>query len=92
MPGLLDLENSPYWFNLTSVPQPGLNGRTSRVPCAAAVGGSTIINGIFWDRGDEADYNAWKELGNPEWGWEDLLPYFKKVTGNFPPLWEYFKF
>ncbi len=86
VPGLLDLENSPYWFNLTSVPQPGLKGRTSRVPCAAAVGGSTIINGIFWDRGDEADYDAWEELGNPGWGWEDLLPYFKKVIGDLPPF------
>jgi choline dehydrogenase-like flavoprotein len=32
---------------------------------------------MFFDRGAAADYDAWSSLGNPGWGWDDLLPYFK---------------
>lgn len=35
---------------------------------------------MFFNRGSAADYDAWEKLGNPGWSWEDLLPYFKKVT------------
>ena len=79
VPGLLDLDSSPYRFNLTSVPQPGLNNRTFWVPAAAVVGGATVINGMFFDRGSAADYDAWTQLGGLGWGWQDLLPYFKKA-------------
>jgi choline dehydrogenase-like flavoprotein len=34
---------------------------------------------MFFDRGSAADYDSWEKLGNPGWGWKDLLPYFKKV-------------
>ncbi|KAF2182124.1 GMC oxidoreductase [Zopfia rhizophila CBS 207.26] len=44
---------------------------------------------MFFDRGATADYDAWKELGNPGWGWDDLLPYFKK-SENFTPAAEKF--
>jgi choline dehydrogenase-like flavoprotein len=43
------------------------------------VGGGTVVNGMFFNRGSAGDYEAWENLGNPEWGWEGLLPYFKKV-------------
>lgn len=43
------------------------------------VGGGSLINGMCWTRGGSADYDAWVTLGNPGWGWDDLLPYFKKV-------------
>lgn len=62
-----------------SVPQPGLNNRTSPVYSAAVVGGATVINGMFFNRGSAGDYDAWEQLGNPGWAWKDLLPYFKKV-------------
>ncbi|KAK2761653.1 hypothetical protein FQN54_001481 [Arachnomyces sp. PD_36] len=84
VPGLLDLDNTPYAFNLTSTPIPGLNNRTSSIPAAAVVGGGTVINGLFFDRGSAADYDAWEELGNPGWGWDDLLPYFRK-SETFTP-------
>lgn len=79
VPGLLNLTSSPYLFNLTSIPQRGLKNRTFSVPAAAVVGGGTVVNGMFFDRGAAADYDAWRELGNPGWGWDDLLPYFKRV-------------
>jgi choline dehydrogenase-like flavoprotein len=34
---------------------------------------------MLWYRGNVADYTDWVQLGNPGWGWDDLLPYFKKV-------------
>ena len=79
VPGLLNLTSTPYWFNLTSTPQSGLDNGTFMVPIAAVVGGGTVINGMFFDRGSAADYDAWEELGSPGWGWDGLLPYFKKV-------------
>lgn len=42
------------------------------------VGGGSLINGMCWTRGGRADYDAWAALGNDGWGWEELLPYFKK--------------
>ncbi len=68
-----------YSRNYESVPQSELGGRTSPVYSAAVVGGGTVVNGQFWNRGSREDYDAWEEIGNPGWGWDDLLPYFKKV-------------
>jgi len=47
------------------------------------VGGGTVVNGMFFARGAAADYDAWEQLGNPGWGWDGLLPYFKKVSPKF---------
>ena len=43
------------------------------------------MNGMFFDRGSEADYDAWEALGNKGWGFKDLLPYFKKSVTFTPP-------
>jgi len=82
VPGLLNLTSTPYWFNLTSTPQQHLGNRSFQVPAAAVVGGGTVINGMFYDRGAAADYDAWASLGNPGWAWDDLLPYFKKARSE----------
>lgn len=68
-----------YSRNYQSVPQPGLNNKPQAVNSAAVVGGGTVINGMFFNRGSAGDYDNWANLGNPGWGWKDLLPYFKKV-------------
>ncbi|KZL67777.1 gmc oxidoreductase [Colletotrichum incanum] len=62
-----------------SVPQPGLNNRTSGVQTGTVVGGGSTVNGMAFDRGSKADYDAWEELGNPGWNWENLFYYFKKA-------------
>lgn len=84
VPGLLNY--TQYSFNITSTPQRGLADRSFLIPAAAVVGGGTTINGMFFDRGSALDYDAWVELGNPGWGWDDLLPYFKKVRRWCCPL------
>ncbi|KAI4251043.1 MAG: hypothetical protein LQ352_005104 [Teloschistes flavicans] len=68
-----------YSRNYLSVPQSGLNNHSQPVYSAAVVGGGTVINGMFSNRGSAADYDTWEQLGNPGWGWNDLLPYFKKA-------------
>lgn len=65
---------------LLSIPQPGLNNRTSGVQTGTVVGGGSTVNGMAFDRGSKADYDAWEELGNPGWNWESLFEYFKKVS------------
>lgn len=46
------------------------------------VGGSSAVNGMAVMRGTKTDYNIWAELGNENstWGWDGMLPYFKKVS------------
>lgn len=50
------------------------------------VGGGSLINGMCWTRGESADYDAWVALGNPGWGWNDLLPYFRRVRTHPLPF------
>jgi choline dehydrogenase-like flavoprotein len=49
------------------------------VYAAAVVGGGSTINGMLFDRGSAEDYDNWEKLGNADWGFSGLLPYFKKV-------------
>ncbi|KAG9689864.1 alcohol oxidase, partial [Aureobasidium melanogenum] len=72
----------------TSIPQPGLNNRTAPLYTGDVVGGGTVVNGMFFARGARADYDAWEQLGNSGWGWDGLLPYFKKSETFTPPIEE----
>ncbi|KAI1201403.1 GMC oxidoreductase-domain-containing protein [Nemania serpens] len=79
VPGNVGQENpSRYEWTMTTTPQEFLDNRTRSFAQGRAVGGSTIMNGLCWTRGSAADYDAWRNLGNPGWGWTDLLPYFLK--------------
>jgi len=72
----------PYGFydwNMSTVPQFQLDGTARFVPMGRGVGGGSLTNGMLWNRGKQDDFDAWVQLGNPGWGWSDLLPYFKKV-------------
>ena len=57
-------------------PIPGLNGRSLDYPRGKVIGGSSSINGMIYMRGQAADYDHWRQLGNPGWSWSDVLPYF----------------
>ncbi|KAH7122582.1 choline dehydrogenase [Dendryphion nanum] len=72
-------------YNITSLPQAWLANRTSGVAAGAVVGGGSAVNGMFFDRGSAADYDAWEKLGNPGWGWDGILPYFRKSVTFTPP-------
>lgn len=64
---------------LNTAPQTFLDGKTRHYDQAKVVGGGSLLNGLCWTRGSAADFDGWEQLGNPGWGWKDLLPYFKKV-------------
>ncbi|KAG7413205.1 Dehydrogenase xptC [Fusarium oxysporum f. sp. raphani] len=66
-----------YDWNLTYPSSASLNGRNIS-PLGKVVGGSTKLNRMVFDRGSKADYDRWAELGNGDWQWKTLLPYFKK--------------
>ncbi|KAF6801179.1 GMC oxidoreductase [Colletotrichum sojae] len=78
---------SPYGHSVRTTPQVYLDGQTRGISQGKVVGGGSARNGMCWTRGSAADFDAWEELGNPGWGWNGLLPYFKKVetyTTNVP--------
>ncbi len=65
-----------------TVPQPGLNGRKGYQPRGKALGGSSAINAMLYVRGHPSDYDDWATNGAPGWGWNEVLPYFRKAEGN----------
>ena len=65
------------WMMQTA-PDPGLNGRSLVYPRGKVLGGCTSVNGMIYMRGQAADYDHWRQLGNTGWGWDDVLPYFLK--------------
>jgi choline dehydrogenase-like flavoprotein len=69
-------------WNLNTVPQPGLNGRSGYQPRGKVMGGSSSLNAMIYTRGHRADYDHWAGLGNPGWSYADVLPYFKKSEHN----------
>jgi choline dehydrogenase-like flavoprotein len=64
-------------------PEPGLNGRVVNYPRGRVIGGSSAINAMIYMRGQAADYDHWRQLGLSGWGWDDLLPLFKKQEDHF---------
>ena len=61
----------------------GLNGRSLSYPRGKVIGGSSAINAMVYMRGQSADYDHWRQLGLTGWGWDDVLPYFKKHENHF---------
>ncbi len=59
-------------------PDPGLNGRSILYARGKVLGGCSSINAMIYMRGQRSDYDHWASLGNRGWGWEDVLPVFKK--------------
>jgi choline dehydrogenase len=71
------------WFE--TVPEPGLQGRQIALPRGQGTGGSSNVNGQIFVRGQREDFDGWRDKGNPGWGYDDLLPSFRKLE-RFEPL------
>ncbi|MDE2299634.1 MAG: choline dehydrogenase [Burkholderiales bacterium] len=69
-------------WGFETVPQAGLNGRRGYQPRGKVLGGSSSINAMIYLRGPRADYDRWAAEGNSGWGFDDLLPYFKRSEHN----------
>ena len=63
-------------------PDPNMLDRRIYWPRGRTLGGCSAINGLIYVRGQRQDYDHWAALGNPGWGWDECLPYFRKLENN----------
>jgi choline dehydrogenase len=68
-----------YDWKLVSQPDPSRHDRIEDWPRGLGPGGSTRINGMIFVRGAPEDFDAWRDLGAPGWGYRDVLPYFRRI-------------
>jgi choline dehydrogenase len=61
----------------------GLNGRSLNYPRGKVIGGSSAINAMVYMRGQAADFDHWRQLGLAGWGWDDVLPFFRRHENHF---------
>ena len=81
-----DLSNPATMWSFSTLPNPDVDNKTGSVFAGQVVGGSSAVNGMFFDRGSQHDFDAWAHAGSPEfdksehkWNWNGMFPYFKKV-------------
>jgi choline dehydrogenase-like flavoprotein len=67
-----------YDWCMSSILQPNAGGKTYSMPRGRVLGGSSAINYLTYVRGSRKDHESWAELENRGWGWDDLVPYFRK--------------
>jgi choline dehydrogenase-like flavoprotein len=86
--------NTASRWTLNSTPSPELNNSTAVVLVGQVVGGSSAINGMFFDRGSRFDYDTWDRLQGDrqgsqktdiDWSWNGMYPFFKKSVTFTPP-------
>lgn len=64
-------------------PEPYANGRIIPAARGRVLGGSSSVNGMMYSRGHPRDYDQWRQMGAGGWGWDEVLPYFKKSERNW---------
>lgn len=74
----VSLLGSQYDWGYATDAEPGLEGRRIPFPRGKGLGGSSVINAMTHVRGHRACFDRWEELGNPGWGYDALLPYFRR--------------
>ncbi len=73
------LHNADLIWPLHTEPEPEVGNQRLYWPRGKVLGGSSAVNGMVYVRGDPTEYDHWRELGNVGWGYEDLLPWFKRM-------------
>jgi choline dehydrogenase len=74
---LLDHKQLTWGFKAEA--DEGTAGRAIAYPRGRVLGGSSSINGLIYIRSQPEDYDHWAQLGNRGWGWDDVLPFFKRA-------------
>ena len=69
-------------YGLKTEPEAGLNHQRAYCPLGRGLGGGSSINTLRYLRGNRLDYDGWAARGNPGWGWDDVLPWFRKSENN----------
>jgi choline dehydrogenase len=80
--GFTKLSGPRYNWEFSTVPQRELNNRKMWYPQGRTLGGGTSINAMIYIRGQQEDYEAWAAMGNKEWGYEQVLPFFRRAEAN----------
>ncbi|MCX5478716.1 GMC family oxidoreductase N-terminal domain-containing protein [Kaistia geumhonensis] len=80
---LFAIGNPRLDWGFRTEPVPGLGGRSLLYPRGKVLGGCSSINGMIYMRGQAADYDGWRALGNPGWGWDEVLPLFRRSEHHF---------
>lgn len=80
--GELIKAKSKHNWGFWTAPEPHLDGRRLWWPRGKGLGGSSAINGMIYSRGHPRDYDRWRQSGLRGWGWDDVLPYFRKLEGH----------
>jgi choline dehydrogenase len=78
-------------WGYTTLPQENLNGRVIHWPRGKGLGGSTSINGMVFVRGHAMDFERWVRQGAKNWGWADVLPYFRRLENYASPADDRFR-
>jgi choline dehydrogenase len=73
------LDHKQLTWGFTAEADPGTSGRAIAYPRGRVLGGSSSINGLIYIRSQPEDYDYWAQLGNRGWGWDDVLPFFKRA-------------
>ena len=76
------MHNPRFDWCYETAADPGLNGRAIAWPRGKVMGGSSSLNGLLYVRGQPQDYDRWRQMGNEGWGWDEVLPLFKRLE-NF---------
>ncbi|KAH8671782.1 choline dehydrogenase-like protein [Tricladium varicosporioides] len=85
VPYLAAVASTANRYSMNGAKEPFMLNHSYPVLVGDVVGGGSVINGMLWDRGSNADYDAWEELGNEGWGWEGMKKYFIKSTNLTVP-------
>ena len=70
-------------WRYTTEPEPHCHNRTIDIPRGKVLGGSSSINAMIYARGHPLDYDEWRQMGLDGWGYDDVLPYFKRSEANW---------
>ena len=80
--GIANLSGPRFNWGYETAPQSAMKGRRMYWPRGRLIGGSSSVNAMIYMRGQPADYDHWRQLGNAGWSYDDVLPYFKKAERN----------
>ena len=80
--GFTKLTGKNVNWGFKTVPQKNVNNREMHYPQGRTLGGSTSINAMIYIRGHRLDYDEWRDLGCKGWGYQDVLPYFRRSENN----------
>jgi choline dehydrogenase len=79
---MIAAKKNPQNWGFMGEPEPCLNNRQIFCARGRGLGGSSAINGMLYVRGNRADYDQWQQMGLRGWGFDDVLPYFKKSENH----------